>query len=88
MTEDSRTSEKDLVRAPDSDVLTDGDGGDELDVVREYAHSCRIVREYVEGDEDRFHYEGPMGRVKSFVIGIIRPCHCLRHTPTSTCKAE
>lgn len=36
------------------------------DVVEEYEHNCRIVREYVEGEEDRFHYEGPLGRVKSF----------------------
>jgi hypothetical protein len=36
------------------------------DVVEEYEHDCRIVREYIEGEEDRFHYEGPLGRVKSF----------------------
>lgn len=36
------------------------------DVVEEYPHSCRIVRERVENDADRFHYEGPLGRVKSF----------------------
>lgn len=38
----------------------------EDDVVEEYPHSCRIVRERVEDDADRFHYEGPLGRVKSF----------------------
>jgi len=36
------------------------------DVVEEYPHNCRIVRERVEDDADRFHYEGPLGRVKSF----------------------
>lgn len=35
-----------------------------VEVVEEYAHSCRIVRE--DGDEPRFHYEGALGRVKSF----------------------
>lgn len=38
----------------------------DLEVVEEYDHSCRIVRERVEGEEDRYHYEGPLGRVKSF----------------------
>ena len=36
------------------------------DIVEEYPHSCRIVREHIDGEEDRFHYEGPLGRVKSF----------------------
>lgn len=36
------------------------------DVVEEYPHSCRIVRERVQDDADRYHYEGPLGRVKSF----------------------
>lgn len=36
------------------------------DVVEEYAHNCRIVREHVEDDADRYHYESPLGRVKSF----------------------
>ncbi|WP_418280813.1 hypothetical protein [Halorubrum sp. DTA98] len=35
-------------------------------IVEEYEHDCRIVREHIEGEEDRFHYEGPLGRVKSF----------------------
>jgi hypothetical protein len=35
------------------------------DVVEEYSHGCRIVREEENGYE-RYHYEGPMGRVKSF----------------------
>jgi len=35
------------------------------EVIEEYAHSCRIVRENENGYE-RYHYEGPMGRVKSF----------------------
>lgn len=36
------------------------------DVVEEYAHSCRIVREEREDAEDLYHYEGPLGHVKSF----------------------
>lgn len=36
------------------------------EVVEEYAHDCQIVREPVEGDADRFHYEGPLDRVKTF----------------------
>lgn len=35
------------------------------EVVEEYAHDCRIVREERE-HEDLYHYEGPMGHVKSF----------------------
>lgn len=36
------------------------------DVVEEYAHNCRIVREHIEDDADHYHYESPLGRVKSF----------------------
>lgn len=39
---------------------------DELELVDEFDHDCRIVRDRVDGDADRFHYEGPLGRVKSF----------------------
>lgn len=39
------------------------------EVVEEYPHSCRITRERIDGEEDRFHYEGPLGRVKSFYSG-------------------
>jgi len=35
-------------------------------VIEEYAHSCRIVEEKRENDYNRYHYEGPMGRVKTF----------------------
>lgn len=35
------------------------------EVVEEYAHGCRLVREDENGYE-RYHYEGPMGRIKSF----------------------
>lgn len=35
------------------------------DVVEEYPHRCRIVLEEENGYE-RYHYEGPLGRVKSF----------------------
>lgn len=44
----------------------DGNPGEEDgDVVEEYAHSCRIVRDD-ENRYKRYHYEGPMGRIKSF----------------------
>ena len=36
------------------------------ELVAEYDHDCRIVREHVEDDADHYHYEGPLGRVKSF----------------------
>jgi len=36
------------------------------DPIEEYPHNCRIVRERVEGSEDRYHFEGPLGRIKSF----------------------
>lgn len=36
------------------------------ETIEEYPHNCRIVREYVEGSEDRYHFEGPLGRIKSF----------------------
>ena len=35
-------------------------------VIEEYAHSCRIVEEEREGDSNQYHYEGPMGRIKTF----------------------
>jgi len=40
--------------------MTDG-----VEVIEEYAHDCRIVRDDEAGYE-RYHYEGPFGRVKSF----------------------
>lgn len=36
------------------------------DVVEEYAHNCQIVREERDGAPDLYHYEGPLGRIKSF----------------------
>lgn len=36
------------------------------DIVEEYAHNCRIVREDDDAGEARYHYEGPLGRIKSF----------------------
>jgi hypothetical protein len=42
--------------------MTDADS----ETVEEYPHNCRIVREHVEGSEDRYHFEGPLGRIKSF----------------------
>jgi hypothetical protein len=38
----------------------------EPETVEEYAHDCRIVREQDDLGEDTYHYEGPLGRVKSF----------------------
>jgi hypothetical protein len=35
-------------------------------VIEEYAHSCRIVEEEREEDCNQYHYEGPMGRIKTF----------------------
>ena len=35
-------------------------------VIEEYAHSCRIVEEDRDGDYTKYHYEGPMGRIKTF----------------------
>jgi hypothetical protein len=44
----------------------DGNPGEEDgDVIEEYAHNCRIVREDKSGYK-RYHYEDPMERVKSF----------------------
>jgi hypothetical protein len=34
-------------------------------VLEEYSHDCQLVRE-VNEKHQRFHYEGPLGRVKSF----------------------
>jgi hypothetical protein len=38
----------------------------ETELVEEYEHSCQIVREPDETGEDRYHFEGPLGRIKSF----------------------
>lgn len=38
----------------------------EPEVVEEYAHNCRIVREHVEESEDHYYFEGPLGRIKPF----------------------
>ena len=35
-------------------------------VIEEYAHSCRIVEEERKDDYNRYHYEGPMDRIKTF----------------------
>jgi len=35
-------------------------------VIEEYAHSCRIVEKEREGGYNQYHYEGPMGRIKTF----------------------
>jgi hypothetical protein len=40
-------------------------GEEDGDVVEEYPHSCRIVRDDENGYK-RYHYEGPIGCVKSF----------------------
>jgi hypothetical protein len=36
------------------------------DVVEEYSHGCRIVREPRGEGRDLYHYEGPLGQVKAF----------------------
>ena len=35
-------------------------------VIEEYAHGYKIVEEEREADYNRYHYEGPMGRIKTF----------------------
>ena len=35
-------------------------------VIEEYGHSCRIVEEEPEDNYKQYHYEGPMGRIKTF----------------------
>jgi len=35
-------------------------------VIEEYAHGYQIVEEEREGDYNQYHYEGPMGRIKTF----------------------
>lgn len=35
-------------------------------VIEEYAHSCRIIEEERDSDYNQYHYEGPMGRIKTF----------------------
>ena len=35
-------------------------------VIEEYAHSCQLVEEERDGDYNQYHYEGPMGRIKTF----------------------
>ena len=35
------------------------------EIVEEYPHDCRIVREEREGGTDLYHYEGPLGHVKA-----------------------
>jgi hypothetical protein len=35
-------------------------------VIEEYAHGCQIVEEDRDGDYNHYHYQWPMGRIKSF----------------------
>jgi len=35
-------------------------------VIEEYAHSYRIIEETREGKPNKYHYEGPMGQIKTF----------------------
>ena len=35
-------------------------------VIEEYGHSCRLVEEQRGSDYNLYHYEGPMGRIKTF----------------------
>ena len=36
-----------------------------MEIVEQYSHDCRVVREGGEG-EPTFHYEGPLERVQTF----------------------
>lgn len=36
------------------------------EIIKEYANECRIVRETDDFGEETYHYEGPLGRFKSF----------------------
>lgn len=73
MTEDDDSTGRDKYPFPEPDPDGDptsgtnsgGDGIGDDDVLEEYDHSCRIVRDDEDGYE-RYHYEGPLGRVKSF----------------------
>lgn len=39
---------------------------DDVEVIEEYPHSCRLVREERDDGRDLYHYEDPLGHVKSF----------------------
>lgn len=60
----------------------------DTEVVEEYPHSCRIVREINEGEEDRYHYEGPLGRVKSFYSPEKARLYADVHTVTGGFREE
>jgi len=51
--------------APDPEPVADG-GELDREVIREYAHGCKLVREYREGEPDQYHYRIALGLVKSF----------------------
>jgi hypothetical protein len=36
------------------------------EIIKEYSHGCRIVREEREDTTDVYHYETPLGQVKAF----------------------
>lgn len=51
--------------APNPEPVTDG-GELDREVIHEYPHDCELVREYREGEPDRYHYHNALGPVKSF----------------------
>ena len=57
-------------------------------VIEEYAHSCRIVEEDREDDYNQYHYEGPMGRVKTFEIPDKARLYADVHTVTGGFREE
>jgi hypothetical protein len=46
---------------------------EDVDVVEDYGHDVRLVHEERDG-EDRYHLDGPMGRIKSFYTPRRRAC--------------
>lgn len=57
-------------------------------VIEEYAHSCRIVEEGREGDYNQYHYEGPMGRIKTFENPDKARLYADAHTVTGGFREE
>lgn len=51
--------------APDPEAVADG-GELDREVIREYPHECKLIRDHREGEPDRYHYHDALGPVKSF----------------------
>lgn len=58
------------------------------EIIRECAHSCRIVCERDDTGENVCHYEGPMGRVKSFYSPDKAQLYADVHTVTDGFRKE